>query len=50
MDRGLILDKYKGFFAMCWGFFQLGIFSNEKFGGPGPWFVDRVAWLGPMVE
>jgi hypothetical protein len=41
MDRGLILDKYKGFFAMCWGFFQLGIFSNEN-------SVDRVhgSWIG----
>jgi hypothetical protein len=42
VDRGLILDKCKGFFAK-WQRISVGyLFFNRKYGGgPGPWRVDR---------
>jgi hypothetical protein len=51
VDRGLISDKCRGFFAKWQGILAGDLFFNRKYcDGPGPRRVDRVAWLGSTVD
>jgi hypothetical protein len=51
VDRDLISDKCRGFFAKWWGISAGDLFFNRKYrGGPGPRRLDRAARLRSTVD
>jgi hypothetical protein len=51
VDRGLISDKCRGFFAKWRGILARDLFFNSKYhGGPGPRRMDRAARLRSTVD
>jgi hypothetical protein len=51
VDRGLVLDKCRGFSAKWWVISAGDLFFNRKYhGGPGPRRMDQAARLGSIVD